>query len=71
MSSQNAVHCCTPPLSVAEWCCVGPVNFAEIIERDGKSQGWGLVEMSTANGARTAIQQLDGQDLAGRIIEVT
>lgn len=48
----------------------GPVNFAEIIERDGKSQGWGLVEMSTANGARTAIQQLDGQDLAGRIIEV-
>jgi len=49
---------------------IGAVNFTEVIEKDGRSQGWGLVEMASAKDARVAIQQLDGCEIDGREIEV-
>lgn len=50
----------------------GTVASAEvIIDRATKrSKGYGFVEMETEEGAKAAIEQLDGQELNGRPIAV-
>lgn len=49
----------------------GPVVSAEIIlDRAGHSRRFGLVKMSSAEDARSAIDTLDGKELEGRHIFV-
>jgi len=50
----------------------GEVDSARIItDRDsGRSKGFGFVEMSDNTKAKTAIEALNGTDLAGRAITV-
>ncbi|MBV9019868.1 MAG: RNA-binding protein [Chloroflexi bacterium] len=52
---------------------VGQVTFATIItDRDtGRSKGFGFVQMSDDQIARTAIEQLNGSLLGGRTITVS
>ena len=51
---------------------VGTVESVSIItDRDtGRSKGYGFVEMSTEEEARTAINTLNGQSLDGRPIRI-
>ena len=50
----------------------GEVTSASVIsDRDtGRSRGFGFVEMANADEAKTAIQELDGQDFGGRRLKV-
>ena len=50
----------------------GSVESAEVVsDRDtGRSRGFGFVEMTDDNEARTAIETLDGQDMDGRALKV-
>ncbi len=50
----------------------GTVDSAQVIEdRDsGRSRGFGFVEMSNDDEARTAIQDMNGTDLGGRQLTV-
>jgi len=50
----------------------GEVRSAEVImDRDtGRSKGFGFVEMSNDNGARAAINSLNGHDVGGRSLTV-
>ena len=50
----------------------GEVTSAQVIEdRDtGRSRGFGFVEMSDDDAARTAIAELDGANVAGRNLKV-
>jgi len=50
----------------------GKVESATVITyRDsGRSKGFGFVEMSTEDGAKKAIEMLDGKELEGRNIVV-
>jgi RNA recognition motif-containing protein len=42
-----------------------------IMDREtGRSRGFAFVEMSTAEGAQQALQELDGQDLDGRMLRI-
>ena len=42
-----------------------------IIDREtGRSRGFAFVEMTTAEGAAQALQELDGQDLDGRMLRI-
>lgn len=51
---------------------VGTVNSAVIIidKVSGRSKGFGFVEMSSAEEAQAAIEQLDGKELNGRELAV-
>jgi RNA recognition motif-containing protein len=51
---------------------VGSVVSAKIItdRRSGRSKGFGFVEMSTDEEARTAIKELNGKENQGRVISV-
>lgn len=43
-----------------------------IMDRDtGRSKGFAFVEMSTENEAQDAIQKLNGQDLGGRMMNIS
>ena len=47
------------------------VSAAVIMDRDsGRSKGFGFVEMSSDDEAKSAIDGLDGQDLGGRRVRV-
>ena len=50
----------------------GEVSSAKIIidRETGRSKGFGFVEMPDDGQAKTAIEQLDGQDLQGRTLRV-
>jgi RNA recognition motif-containing protein len=50
----------------------GEVSSASVInDRDtGRSRGFGFVEMTNDDEARTAIEELDGQDFNGRALKV-
>jgi len=50
----------------------GEVTSAKVIndKETGKSRGFGFVEMSDANAARTAISELNGGEVEGRTIRV-
>ena len=49
----------------------GEVSFAEVMnEADGRSKGCGIVEFSTAEKAKEAIETLKDSDLNGRMIFV-
>jgi RNA recognition motif-containing protein len=51
----------------------GNVVSAVVIKdkfNDGRSRGFGFVEMETAEEAKAAIDQLDGKELGGRAIRV-
>lgn len=50
----------------------GTVDSAAVItDRDtGRSRGFGFVEMSSADDARRAIDELNGSDLNGRALTV-
>jgi RNA recognition motif-containing protein len=50
----------------------GEVKKAQVItDRDtGRSRGFGFVEMASADGARAAIDSLNGKDLDGRALTV-
>ena len=52
--------------------CFGKVKKAYIVnDKDtGKSKGFGFVEMSDSEQAKSAISALDGSDLDGRQIKV-
>ena len=46
-------------------------DVAVILDRDtGRSRGFGFVTMATPEGASSAIEALDGQDLDGRRLRV-
>ena len=48
------------------------VSTKIIIDRDtGRSKGFGFVEMSTEDEARTAIAELDGKEVSGRNLRVS
>ena len=51
----------------------GTVSSAQVImdRFSGRSKGFGFVEMSTDEEASKAINQFNGQDLAGRAITVS
>ena len=51
---------------------VGTVESASVVEdRDtGRSRGFGFVEMSTKEEAASAIQQLNGKEVAGRALTI-
>ena len=51
----------------------GEVEEASIVTRQGsdRSRGFGFVTMKETSGAEEAIRQLDGQEVAGRPIEVS
>jgi RNA recognition motif-containing protein len=51
---------------------VGEVASATVIvdRETGRSKGFGFVEMATDDGAREAIEQLNGQNFGGRTITV-
>ena len=51
---------------------VGTVTDAVVImdKMTGRSRGFGFVEMSTDDEAKTAIEKLNGSDLKGRNINV-
>ncbi len=51
---------------------IGTVESTNIIEdRDtGRSRGFGFVEMSSAEEAKTAIAELDGKEVDGRNLKV-
>lgn len=47
------------------------VSARVIMDRDtGRSKGFGFVEMGSADEAKTAMEQLDNQDVDGRSIVV-
>lgn len=50
----------------------GTVTSAKIIidRETGKSRGFGFVEMSNADEAQAAVEQLNGKDLNGRQLRV-
>lgn len=51
---------------------IGPVVSAQIIRfRDGKSKGFGFVEMETAEDAQKAIDAYHGKDFKGRNLVVS
>lgn len=51
---------------------VGTVESTNVIEdrETGRSRGFGFVEMSSAEEAQKAIEQLDGKDVDGRELKV-
>jgi cold-inducible RNA-binding protein len=51
---------------------VGGVERAEIVRDrfDGRSRGFGFVEMSTEDAAALALRELNGRELAGRPLRV-
>jgi RNA recognition motif-containing protein len=51
---------------------IGPVASATVItdRETGRSKGFGFVEMATDDGARQAVEQLNGADFGGRTITV-
>jgi cold-inducible RNA-binding protein len=51
---------------------IGTVESANVVEdrETGRSRGFGFVEMSTADEAKTAIDQLNGTDYEGRNLTV-
>jgi RNA recognition motif-containing protein len=51
---------------------VGEVERAEIVRDrfDGRSRGFGFVEMSTEDAAALALRELNGRELAGRPLRV-
>ena len=57
----------------AAFAAYGPVSSADIVvdRSDGKSKGFGFIEMSWQAHAVAAIQGLDGTDLKGRTINVS
>ena len=48
----------------------GEVSRADVIERDGRSAGYGIVSFANVAAARRAIKQLDGLQLNGRPVNV-
>lgn len=52
---------------------VGTVESANVIEdrETGRSRGFGFVEMSSAEEAKKAIEELDGKDVDGRELKVS
>jgi RNA recognition motif-containing protein len=50
----------------------GKVDSAEVVKDkiDGRSKGFGFVEMPSEEEAMTAIKEMDGQDLNGRALRV-
>ena len=50
----------------------GQVSSAQVItDRDtGRSKGFGFVEFSDAQAAKTAISEMDGKDMGGRALTV-
>jgi RNA recognition motif-containing protein len=50
----------------------GQVDTATVIKDrfSGESRGFGFVEMPSKNEAQTAITEMDGKDLKGRVISV-
>lgn len=50
----------------------GTVQSVKIVTdpRDGRSKGFGFVEMETEEEANAAIQDLNGQDMGGRTLRV-
>lgn len=50
----------------------GEVTSANVItDRDtGRSRGFGFVEMSSADAAKNAIEELDGSEIDGRRVNV-
>ncbi len=47
------------------------LNATIVMDRDtGRPRGFGFVEMSNADEAQTAIQNLDGKDFQGRSLKV-
>jgi len=57
----------------AAFAAYGPVSSADIVvdRSDGKSKGFGFIEMSWQAHAVAAIQGLNGTDLKGRSINVS
>ncbi|PIT98878.1 MAG: RNA-binding protein [Bdellovibrionales bacterium CG10_big_fil_rev_8_21_14_0_10_45_34] len=52
---------------------MGEVLSAQIVtdRETGRSKGFGFVEMQSADEAKSAVEKLDGQPLAGRNLKVT
>lgn len=51
----------------------GEVERAEVMEMpdgSGRSKGWGTIKFARAKDAQAAINQLSGQELQGRVLEV-
>ena len=50
----------------------GPVSKVKVVTDafDGRSRGFGFVEMENDDGASAAIEKFDGQDISGRTIRV-
>lgn len=57
----------------AHFAQIGEVTSARVMSdrETGRSRGFGFVEMADADQARSAIEQLDGQELDGRRISVS
>ena len=52
--------------------CGEVVEAKLVLDREsGRSRGFGFVEMSSAEAARSAIEALDGSDLSGRSLRVS
>lgn len=54
----------------AHFTSAGPVVFANVVSRDGRSRGFGFVEYEHAETAQRACEMLDGSELDGREIRV-
>ena len=63
----------TPVDLRAAFSVYGPVSSADVVidKADGKSKGFGFIEMQEQNHAVAAIQGLNGTDLKGRSITVS
>jgi RNA recognition motif-containing protein len=50
----------------------GTVCFAEVaLDRDGRSKGFGFVEMASASEAQAAMDGMNGRPIEGRLIVVS
>ncbi len=51
--------------------CGEVVSARVIMDRDtGRSRGFGFVEMQSEDGAKAAVEELDGKEVGGRAIRV-
>lgn len=69
----NLPFSCDDETLHSHFAAIGEVSSARVMSdrETGRSRGFGFVEMADADQARSAIEQLDGQEIDGRRISVS